>query len=458
MSGGLSDMEELLGRVSAAGIADFLREALACYGAGAHRACIVMTFIAVFEDLRQKTKAIASVNSDAHLISNQIEALASGQKPFENQLVDQLQAKGLITALQAQRLKQIIDHRNKAAHPSGHHASAEEARFVYFEAIDKYLSQPVLSTTHAVDALLGQLGGGNYFPDTSVKNIRGIVSADVAPIHAAAYPYLVSKLVQLAGGADAAAALDARFFLTGLSALASDTVRPVLISQFIKPKCTVSKFGEPIMVTLSADPQLLLMADTTTRTRLNTLLVAVAKSTSESVAVTKLRHPVKLLRGIAAELPDDQIFPAYEPFVDQVIERYWENPALAEAAGPSPGVRKKLLQVYVQHAGSSEFTRANRFASVLPEIDEPLAEAFKGADVLRILAAVCDAAETGAWKAQALRGSRFTTAPKSRDKAAQEIKIKPTASAKIIKDAGLQCSAATFAKTYLTPVEPEDDS
>lgn len=458
MSGGLSDMEELLGRVSAAGIVDFMREALACYGAGAHRACIVMTFIAVFEDLRQKTKAIASVNSDAQAISTQIEALASGQKPFENQLVDQLQAKGLITALQGQRLKQITDHRNKAAHPSGHHASAEEARFVYFEAVDKYLSQPVLSTTHAVDALLAQLGGGNYFPDTSVTNIKGIVSADLAPIHAAAYPYLVSKLVQLAGGSDAAAKKDARFFLTGLSALASDTVRPVLVSQFIKPKCTVSVFGEPIMTAISADPQLLLVADATTKTRLNTLLATVAKSTPASVAVTKLRHPVKLLRGVAAEVPEHDVFPDYEPLVDEIIDRFWENPALAEAAGPSPGVRKKLLKVYLERAGSTDFGSANRFASVLPDIDEPLAEAFKGADVLRVLAAVCDAAETGAWKARGLRSSRFATAPKSRDKAAQEIKSKPTGSAKIIKDAGLQCTPAKFAKSYLTPEEPEDDS
>ncbi len=41
---GLTDMEELLARVQNAKIIDYLREALACYGTGAYRACIVLTF------------------------------------------------------------------------------------------------------------------------------------------------------------------------------------------------------------------------------------------------------------------------------------------------------------------------------------------------------------------------------------------------------------------------------
>jgi hypothetical protein len=36
-------MEELIGTVSNKDIANFLREALACYGAGAYRACIAPT-------------------------------------------------------------------------------------------------------------------------------------------------------------------------------------------------------------------------------------------------------------------------------------------------------------------------------------------------------------------------------------------------------------------------------
>ncbi|WP_426039977.1 hypothetical protein [Brevundimonas sp. DC300-4] len=64
MASGLTDMEELLERVVGAEIKSFMKEALVCYGAGAHRACIVLSFIAVFEDLRQKVRIASGLNPD----------------------------------------------------------------------------------------------------------------------------------------------------------------------------------------------------------------------------------------------------------------------------------------------------------------------------------------------------------------------------------------------------------
>lgn len=63
---GLTDMEELLGRVTRPDIKNYLREAFVCYGAGAYRACIVLTANALFEDLRQKTKAV-SCSTNLHI-------------------------------------------------------------------------------------------------------------------------------------------------------------------------------------------------------------------------------------------------------------------------------------------------------------------------------------------------------------------------------------------------------
>jgi pimeloyl-ACP methyl ester carboxylesterase len=40
---GLTDMEELIASVNDKDVANYLREALACYGAGAHRACVVLS-------------------------------------------------------------------------------------------------------------------------------------------------------------------------------------------------------------------------------------------------------------------------------------------------------------------------------------------------------------------------------------------------------------------------------
>jgi hypothetical protein len=139
---GLTDMEELIATVSDKDLADYLREALRCYGTGAHRACIVMAHISLFDGLRQKVKALAPVNSIAKSVSDDIEPLAGSQKVFETVLIHKLKAAAIITELEAQILEQLNNQRNKAAHPSGHVVTAEEARYVFSEVIQKFLSQP----------------------------------------------------------------------------------------------------------------------------------------------------------------------------------------------------------------------------------------------------------------------------------------------------------------------------
>nr|CAC9147454.1 Uncharacterised protein [Escherichia coli] len=47
----LRDMEELIGDIVDVELKEYMREALICYMTGAHRACVVLSFIAIFEDL-----------------------------------------------------------------------------------------------------------------------------------------------------------------------------------------------------------------------------------------------------------------------------------------------------------------------------------------------------------------------------------------------------------------------
>ena len=169
---GLTDMEELTATVSDKEVADYLREALTCYGTGAHRACVVLTHIALFDDLRRKVKALAPMNKVAKSVSDQIEPLASAQKAFETPLIHKLKAVGILTELQAQILEQINNQRNKAAHPSGHMVTAEEARFVFSEAIKKFLSQPIRETSYVVDTVSGKLADQNFFPSTNLDDMR----------------------------------------------------------------------------------------------------------------------------------------------------------------------------------------------------------------------------------------------------------------------------------------------
>lgn len=61
----LADMEELITIVPERETADYLRQAFVCYGAGAYRARIVLTHIALFEGLRAKLHAVTPVKKAA---------------------------------------------------------------------------------------------------------------------------------------------------------------------------------------------------------------------------------------------------------------------------------------------------------------------------------------------------------------------------------------------------------
>ncbi|NEH83053.1 hypothetical protein ELI30_27250 (plasmid) [Rhizobium leguminosarum] len=457
MASGLTDMEELLGRVSNPAIADYLKEALACYGTGAHRACIVMTFIAVFEDLRTKTKLLATLNTQARAISRDIETLANGQKPFETKLVERLQSNELISELQGQRLKQIISHRNKAAHPSGHHASAEEARYVFFEAIDKYLRHPALSTNHAVDRIIERFSEANYFPDNNMTNIRAVVREEVSGIHPEAYDYLAIKVVGHIGSADATANKNARFFMSGMAAIDESAMRKVVMEQFVAKKSSDPVFGDEIAATLSSGPKMIEIANSTTKSRLNSLIEKVTEGTESTVPITRMKHPITLIGAMISKLDESTVFPTFQGSVDKILDKYWRNPTIIDAVSSSTKAFKQLRRLYLEKAGSSDFATANDFAAALPDLDQKLAEKAPRQFAVQVLGSVCVAAQTGAYKAKPLRSSKFASIGALRAKAIDYIDEKPDQATKALKKIGIGGTAADFKADYLAPPDADQD-
>ena len=112
-------MEELLSRVDRLSARDYMSEALRCYHASAFRACVVLSYIALFDDLRAKLASLASVNKQAKMIHDEVEKKAKDQEVYESFLADQLAVARVIDAAQKLNLDFIIKLRNKAAHPSG---------------------------------------------------------------------------------------------------------------------------------------------------------------------------------------------------------------------------------------------------------------------------------------------------------------------------------------------------
>lgn len=68
----LRDMEELIGTIEDVNMQSYMREALRCYMADAHRACIIMSFITIHENIYTKLDRLAVVNSTAKRIYDEI--------------------------------------------------------------------------------------------------------------------------------------------------------------------------------------------------------------------------------------------------------------------------------------------------------------------------------------------------------------------------------------------------
>lgn len=58
----LTDMEEMLHSICDEELKEFMFEAYLTYMAGAYKATIIVSTIAVFDDLRKKTKKLAQIN------------------------------------------------------------------------------------------------------------------------------------------------------------------------------------------------------------------------------------------------------------------------------------------------------------------------------------------------------------------------------------------------------------
>jgi hypothetical protein len=291
---GLVDMEELLSEVSNKEIVDYMREALACYNNSAYRGCIVMSYLALFDDIRAKLVELAKVNAIAKKVSKEVEKRANGQEIFETYMADQIRAEGLITEAEHQRLALIRDLRNKAAHPSGVHATAEEARFVYRTVISEFLSKQLLKTTHAVDAVIERLDKANLFPTSKIDEIKAIAADEVSGLHLSAFPYLIHKLVEASKATEATTSENAERLIVGIAAQRSPDFRPLLRKAIVVGKAHDSGYANLLGRLVAADAKLLDELSPEIRLRTKALLLQNAEQPATK-AVTKLSHPARQL-------------------------------------------------------------------------------------------------------------------------------------------------------------------
>lgn len=179
----IADLDELALNCRDKKAGTYLREAIACYQAGAMRAAIISTWIAVAFDFIDKVNTLeAQGDAQAKKFAEEFRKIRhtsdlKGALLFERQILDRAHKDlQLISDLEYADLTRLFEDRHRCAHPSMitdqelYQPTAEQVRYLMRSAVNSMLSQPPTSGKAALSQLEEQVRG-EYFP-LDKKNAR----------------------------------------------------------------------------------------------------------------------------------------------------------------------------------------------------------------------------------------------------------------------------------------------
>ncbi|MCU6389004.1 hypothetical protein KW818_07710 [Enterobacter quasiroggenkampii] len=421
----LRDMEELISDIVDVELKEYMREALTCYMTGAHRACVVLSFIAIFEDLLRKLDGMASTNIAARAIFTEINKKREEQKVFENDLLNRLKAEKIITEIDADFLTVLKTLRNKAAHPSGHKPTAEEARYVFSETIGRFLSKPILSTTQVADEIISKLTNAYLFPTTNIQDHVTVVNEGVKNLHHDGYSYLLKKLLQSLDNPNEQIQINAKRYLLGLSSNPlNDYVLQQIKKQVLEACSSDENKTQLLMESISTNASLIKGLDDIFYLRINKMFESIISTTSTADQHTYLRHPVQIVRSILA-LDKVVLDKFFRNSVDDVLNKYKFSPVLMNVVKHKEWARAKLISNIFAKAGSSTFDEANSFARSASVYDKDIASLMNEIECFELIVNVCVAGIWGAYGAEGMMKGRFNNIPKIKEKASKALEEQP---------------------------------
>lgn len=180
----LADLDELLLRCRDEQAKTYIAEAIACYRAGAFRACIVTTWIAVVFDIIHKLRELElSEDKQAREKLQKLEEIqrrndVRASLEFEREVLELARDTfEFLSALEYDDLKRLFDDRNRCAHPSmqsGHEPyqpPGELARYHLRNAVFYLLQRPPVQGKAALERIWAEIGS-EYFPREIGKAIE----------------------------------------------------------------------------------------------------------------------------------------------------------------------------------------------------------------------------------------------------------------------------------------------
>lgn len=180
----LIDLDELVLRCKDEEARKYIAEAVACYKAGAFRACIVTTWIAVVYDFVYKLRQLELTGDKNAIVKLQeFENARRSKTPelalnFEKKILDWARDEfEFLSAMQYSDLERLLTDRNRCAHPSMISAEeiyqppAELARYHLRNAITHLLQHPPVQGQAALDRLKNDTLS-EYFPIETAKAVE----------------------------------------------------------------------------------------------------------------------------------------------------------------------------------------------------------------------------------------------------------------------------------------------
>ena len=209
----LSDLDELILSCRTDQSKEYISEAIACYRAGAYRAVIVNTWIAIVYDLIDKMRELSSAGDGA--AKKLIEDFEKHQKQIdegnEQAIKSSLEFERNILKISKDEMEffdqqQLVDlsrlreDRHRCAHPSFHRIdepyrpSAEQARMHLRNAITHVLSQRPVQGKAAINQIV-TIVGSNYFPTDPEKAVIQLEKSEFSNPKASLVKNLIDKLM-----------------------------------------------------------------------------------------------------------------------------------------------------------------------------------------------------------------------------------------------------------------------
>lgn len=192
MNSSLTDLDELVLKCKDPKASSYIAEAVACYKAGAYRACIVTTWIAVVYDFLNKLRELERIgDNNARAKLTEFEKarskhLLSEALKFEKSVLDWAKDEfEFISPIEHADLTRLIEDRNRCAHPSmisdtePYYPPAELALYHLRNAVMYLLQHPPVQGKAALDRLKSEVES-LYFPKEVEQAIQYFTNGPLA--------------------------------------------------------------------------------------------------------------------------------------------------------------------------------------------------------------------------------------------------------------------------------------